>query len=102
MQIGPCTAQLLETILLTRRHPEQGFRSCLGILSLARLYSEERLEAAAAQAVRCRAFNYPSIQSILKNNLDRAPKAEKAKQPETASHENIRGAGYYDDPQTIQ
>lgn len=101
-QIGPNTAQLLETILLTRRHPEQGFRSCLGILSLARLYSEERLEAAAARAVRCRAFNYPSIQSILKNNLDRVPKAEKGKQQQTASHENIRGAEYYDDPQTIQ
>jgi hypothetical protein len=45
--IGPATAALCELILERRPHPEQGFRSCLGIVRLVRPFGAERLEAAA-------------------------------------------------------
>ena len=45
-QSGPQTAQLVSHILTSRRHPQQGFRSCLGILRLGKTYSSQRLEAA--------------------------------------------------------
>jgi transposase len=100
-KVGPFTAEMVETIL-TQRHPDVGFRACMGILSLAKTYSEERLEAACARAVHCRAFHYPSVKSILKNELDRAPLPVRDQQRPAAKHENIRGAGYFDGPSTIQ
>ena len=50
-QTGPYTGQLVEAILAAKRHPEMGYRSCLGILRLAKTYPAERMEAAAR---RCR------------------------------------------------
>ena len=43
---GAATAQVVETILASRPHPQQGFRSCLGIMRLGKSYGDERLEAA--------------------------------------------------------
>ena len=101
-KVGPCTTVMMETILATRPHPEMGYRSCLGILRLGKTYSDERLEAACQRAVRCRAFNYQSLKSILKNELDRVPLPAAIKPPPAAQHENIRGAGYFDGPPRIQ
>jgi transposase len=71
--IGPRTRELAQAILAERRHPEQGYRSCLGILRLAKRFGEERLEAACARAVAVRARSYRHVESILKNGLDRLP-----------------------------
>jgi len=95
--IGPKTQQLVSEILTERPHPEQGYRSCLGILRLAKRYGNERLEAACARAVAVRARSYRHVDSILKNGLDRiappAPPASEEAPP--ATHENIRGGTYY-------
>ncbi|HEX9291189.1 MAG TPA: IS21 family transposase, partial [Anaeromyxobacteraceae bacterium] len=94
--IGPSTKALAEAILAERRHPEQGYRSCLGILRLGKRYGKERLEAACARAFSVRARSYRHVESILKNNLDRIPAP--AKPPAAgppADHENIRGGDYY-------
>ncbi len=94
--IGPSTKALAEAILAERRHPEQGYRSCLGILRLGKRYGKERLEAACARAFAVRARSYRHVESILKNNLDRIPAP--AKPPAAgppADHENIRGGDYY-------
>src|SRR6476469_6525917 len=72
-QIGSYTGQLVEAILAAKRHPEMGYRSCLGILRLATIYPAERMEAAARRALRARAYNFQSVESILKNQLDRLP-----------------------------
>lgn len=93
-QTGPATAKIIETILATRPHPEQGFRSCLGIMRLGRKYTPERLEAASARAIRIRGFSYKSIESILKTGLDRIHLAER-KEVSTVYHDNIRGKEYY-------
>jgi transposase len=92
---GPATAALIEAILRTRRHPEQGFRSCVGILRLAKGYGSDRLEAACERALAIGAHSYTSLASILKNGLDRqAPKEPRDTSPLPA-HPNLRGAGYY-------
>ena len=96
--IGPKTRELAEAILAERRHPEQGYRSCLGILRLGKRYGNERLEAACARAVAVRARSYRHVESMLKNGLDRlsAPEPETPTTATSATHENIRGGGYYD------
>jgi hypothetical protein len=94
-QTGPATAKVVETILSTRPHPEQGFRSCLGIMRLGKKYTFERLEAAATRAIRIRGYSYKSIESILKNSLDRVPVEERKEVIAATQHENIRGKEYY-------
>jgi transposase len=97
-QTGPYTGQLVESILAAKRHPEQGYRSCLGILRLAKTYPAERMEAAARRCIRARAYNCTSMTSILKNQLDRLPLAGGPPVQPGVNHENIRGADYFDSP----
>ncbi len=91
---GPETARAIENVLSRRTYPEHGFRSCMGILSLGKRYSNERLEAACERALLIKGVNYKSIKSILENNLDKKPLQSKP-EPVTVDHENIRGTGYY-------
>ena len=97
---GPTTASLLEAILAAKRHPEQGYRACLGILRLAGQYPAERLEAAAERALRARAYSFQSLDSILKNHLDQSPlpAPDPAGLQSPVEHNNVRGADYYDLP----
>jgi transposase len=93
-EIGHHTSALVEIILRERTHPEQGFRACVGILRLAKTYGHERLEAACARALEIGARSYSSVNSILKNNLDRRRPATPADGPAIA-HDNIRGPNYF-------
>ena len=94
-KLGPATVALFAAIMKAKPHPEQGFRSCLGILSLVRSYGPERVEATAQRGNDIRATTYGSIKSILQNGLDRA--FAKPNTPDAAPirHANIRGRGYY-------
>jgi transposase len=94
-KIGPQTVQLIENILNSRRLPQQGFRSCLGVLRLAKSYGDQRLEAACKRAVAIGGTNYRSVESILKHNLDQKPLSDEAATVVPISHINIRGAHYY-------
>ncbi len=93
-EIGRNTSALVEIILRERTHPEQGFRACVGILRLATTFGRERLEAACARALEIGARSYSSVNSILKNNLDRQRPATPADGPAIA-HDNIRGSTYF-------
>ena len=93
-EIGRHTAALVEIILRERAHPEQGFRASIGILRLAKTYGRERLEAACSRALDIGARSYSSVNSILKNNLDRRRPAMPADGPAIA-HNNIRGPTYF-------
>ena len=97
--IGPRTRALAEAILADRPHPEQGYRSCLGILRLGKRYGDARLEAACDRALAAGARSYRHVDSILKHGLDRAPLPAPADEPArpatTATHENVRGPHYY-------
>src|SRR5881628_183791 len=94
--IGPQTAALVEAILADRPHPEQGYRSCLGILRLVKRYGPARLEAACARAGAVEARSYRHVDSILKHGLDRlAPPAAVPQLTLTPVHEHVRGRDYY-------
>jgi transposase len=92
---GPNAAQLVEEILASRPHPEQGFRSALGIIRLADRYGTERTEAACGRALALRSFSYRSVESILKHSLDRQPLPEVQGSRSHPRHRNVRGAHYY-------
>ena len=92
---GEATAELVAEIMARRAHPEQGYRSALGIMRLANRYGAGRLEAACRRALSVRSFSYRSVESILKNGLDHKPLLNQTPQPTHGSHANVRGPGYY-------
>jgi transposase len=84
------------TILRERRHPEWGFRSCLGLFRLAKKYDEARVEAACKRALFAGARSYRHVLTILQHNLDQQPlPVAEAPAAAGATHENVRGPGYY-------
>lgn len=93
-KIGPQTAKLVEAIMASKPHPEQGYRACLGIIRLAKRYPPERLEAACNRSLAIGSHSYKSVYSILKAGLDQAPLKKQAVKP-GPTHENIRGPEYY-------
>ncbi|MCL5270856.1 MAG: IS21 family transposase [bacterium] len=97
---GPATAGVVKTILESRPHPLQGYRSCLGLMRLGKLYGPERQEAACARARAIGAVSYRSVESILKRGLDRLGLPEKAPPRPALEHTNVRGAQYYADAPT--
>jgi len=92
---GPATAGVVQTILQRRAHPQQGFRSCLGIMRLGKSFGEERLEAACRRALTLGACSYKSIESILRQGLDRKALPEQQDLDLSITHANIRGSDYY-------
>ena len=93
--IGSATLALFEAIMRAKPHPEQGFRSCLGILRLAKEYGADRLEAACRRGNDIGARSYGSIASILQHGLDRAYAQDKVPEGAPIQHANIRGPGYF-------
>ena len=98
-RIGAATGALVRWQMEHRPHPEQGYRSCLGLMRLAREYGCDRLEAACARAQSIRAPNYRSVKSILACGLDRQDSSllggQRGAAPAMPSHDNVRGPGYY-------
>jgi transposase len=94
-KIGSATCQVITVVLQERRHPEQGYRSCLGILRLAKAYSDARLEAACMRALLLGTCRYKSIESILKHGLDSKPVVIEEESALPQQHENVRGSAYY-------
>ncbi len=90
--IGPNTEGLVLAILANRPHPEQGFRTCLGVLRLFKDFGPRHAEAIAAEAVARGAFTYKSFAALIAARRDRQPPA-----PDTVviDHPNLRGPGYF-------
>jgi hypothetical protein len=94
--IGAHTGAVVEHLLRSKPHPEQGYRACLGLLNLSREYGEARLEAASALAVHLGSPTRKSVQSILESGQDR--RRSKHTEPlelDLPLHDNVRGPGYY-------
>ena len=77
-----------------RKHPEQGYRTCIGVMRLAKIFGRERLEAACERALSINAHSYTSLHSILRNGLDRKPRTRATEEP-AITHLNIRGSQYF-------
>ena len=95
-ETGRSTADLVTAIMSSRAHPQQGFRSCLGVMRLGKKHGAERLEAACRRALAIDGVSYKSVASILKHGLEDEPLPE-ASHAEPIDHANVRGAGYYCD-----
>jgi len=93
-KIGPATAQAVEAIMETKRHPEQNFRACIGVIRLARTWSNDRLEGACRRAVELNACSYKNIKLILENGGDRRASARQ-QLTLAIEHDNVRGPEYY-------
>lgn len=93
--VGPRTGELFKLILEAKPHPEQGFRSCLGLLRLGKEHTIVRLEAACSRALAINTPSYRSVKSILENGLDKMPLPESAAAAPAVMHENVRGPEYY-------
>ncbi len=94
-QTGSGTAEVITRILSSRKHPQQGFRSCLGILRLEKSYSKERLEAACQRALTLGSCRYKSIESILRHGLDQQAPNTQHELDLPQDHDNVRGPSYY-------
>jgi len=95
-KVGPETKRFTLEVMEARPHPQQAFRSCLGVLRLGKSHGDERLEAACGRALAIGSLSYKSVAAILKNGLDQQP----LELPQAASlprihHQNIRGGDYY-------
>ncbi len=91
---GPSTAAFVEALMTSRPHPEQGFRSALGVMRLAKKYSPARLEAACERALTLKSLSYKSVESMLQHGLDQ--RSLRAPSPRAhVAHRNIRGPNYY-------
>jgi transposase len=94
--VGPAVAELVETILNTRPHPEHGYRACLGLKRLVKRYGPERMTAACARALATGGISYSSVQAILASGLDRVPVViEPSAKVVPIQHANLRGSAYY-------
>lgn len=93
-EVGPPVEEFVRRVLETKPHPEQGYKSCMGILGFERKVGKERLAAACSRALEYGSYSYGVIKSILERNLDRVPEPEPV-QRELPEHANIRGEHYY-------
>ena len=91
--VGPQCGQVVEQILREMPHPEMGYRSCLGLIRLAKLYGAERMEMGCRKALACGACSYRHIKSMLETGMEiLEPDLPPVPAPQ---HMNIRGADYY-------
>lgn len=93
--VGPCVKECFDIIINKSAHPEQGFRACLGILRLGKVYNNKRLEDACLRSITYGHVSYKTVKNILANNLDKIKIQKREEEPTDLQHENIRGASYY-------
>src|SRR5579863_2634347 len=94
--LGPSVGILIEKILTSKKHPEQGYRSAMGIIRLEKKYGRSRLEKAARRALEVGVFSYRFVADMLKNNMDKLIASDDKQLPLIPREEsNTRGRGYY-------
>jgi len=84
----------IHRVFMNKAHPEQAFKSCMGILGFAKTVGRQRLIKACQRALSYQSYNYHNIERILKNGLDQNDDPADPNLP-MPDHENIRGKQYY-------
>lgn len=92
-EIGPATEELINDVLASRRHPEQAYRACLGILHLVKKPEQYLLEAACEFALKSGVSSYRAVKNILTTKKDMLEKQSSLQEP--IRHQHIRGQEYY-------
>lgn len=94
-RIGVATGEVVTRLLEENKHPEHGYRACLGLLGLAKRYGNARLEAACERTLALGTFKYRHVRDVLANNLDRVGAHVADAGWTSPPHANLRGPGYY-------
>ena len=92
--IGEECKYFITKILDKKQHPEQSYKSCLGVLHLAKKVGNTRLNSACKRALSYQAYNYKIIESILEKGWDTIEESVE-ETTEVPYHKNIRGRNYY-------
>jgi len=85
---------LIVNILEKKQHPEQAYKSCMGILSLEKKVGRDRLINACKRALEFNVYNYKTVLNILERGLDKTNNEQYSIEP-LPEHDNIRGKKYY-------
>ncbi len=95
--IGNHTLWVVCYILDSKKHPEQAYKSCMGILGQAKKYGGNFLELACRKAGNLEQVNYKFISEEVSRIKEQYEKDQDYKQPSLLPelHENIRGKHYY-------
>ena len=91
---GPDVAAFIDALMAARRHPEQGYRSALGVMRLGRKYGSQRLNGAWSRALVIKSLSYKSVSPILQDGLDQQPIRSESPRAHVVHH-NVRGPNYY-------
>lgn len=91
--IDPIVEYYISQVIAKKQHPEQAYKSCMGILSFSKRVGNQRLIKACARAHQIGYYNYKIIDDILKKNLDNYD--EEVQTTPMPTHDNIRGSNYY-------
>ena len=92
--IDESVKEFITRLLEKKQHPEQSYKSCMGVLSYAKKVGNERLINACRRALDYNIYNYKIIQRILENGLDMIT-SEQDQTQKLPEHHNIRGENYY-------
>ena len=93
-KVGPDVEKMVDEILKAKKHPEQAFKVCLGVISLEKKYGPLRVNSACKRALSYELYSYRSVKNILEKGLD-GIKEESYQEVLLPVHANIRGADYY-------
>jgi len=93
-KIGPDVKAVVVKVLSSREYPEQAYRTCVGIISLAKKYGNIRVNNACKRALSFKLYKYKAVKNILDKGLD-SVEEEKVLEQQLPLHKNIRGSGYY-------
>jgi hypothetical protein len=94
--ISEDVARYIAKILAREMYPEQSYKSCSGVLNLAKRVGYTRLTNACKRAASFDVYNYGIIDQILKSKADCIPFEDEIMNPNMPSHDNIRGQDYYE------
>jgi transposase len=92
--LGPAIGAYVDRLLSAREHPEQGVRSCLGVLRLAGAYGKARLELACERALAAGVLSSRYVERLLKADGVR-PFLDGGAEQSLGAHANLRGPAYY-------
>jgi transposase len=95
-EAGPAAAKVASAIMLSKPHPQIGFKAVLGLMNLGRHYGSEKLEKACERALAIQSPSYQTVKSTLRCGLEARPlPTAPVDDSVLPDHENIRGAAYY-------
>jgi transposase len=93
-KVGENVKMMIEKIFETKKHPQQGYKVCMGILNLEKKYTKDRLNNACKRALNFNYYSYKGVKKILENNLDKHQERDLFLNV-IGDHENLRGSQYY-------